>query len=950
MSLDRWQISLLGEVSARRPECHVARFATRKAGSLFGFLAYQIERPQPRASIADLLWPDVDPATARNRLRVALASLRRQLEPPGTSAGSVLLATRDLLAFRTESSDVDVARFRAALRAATADPSRTLERLRRADEIYQGELMPGYEDDWVVAARQELSDLYLRSQLRLSAIYTDSGEYEPALHHARKAAAAEPLSEMARGAVIRVLLDRGERAAAHAELDAFRKLVRRKTGSRPSHDLEDLLYGRSPKTRATVADRAIQPAVPQPEAENPDVSFARPLGKFVGRAGDIEVLGSLLAMARILTLTGAAGVGKSRLAMEATIASANLFGAGTLFLSAVSLRPDSRIADRMLEALGVRTAGEPSLRRLQGILLSRTCPGTSHRFLLIVDGAELLPSDAIEELSAIVRETPIVTLLATSRRPLGLPGEIEHALRPLSAPEKTTTDLGALADNPSVHLLIERSKEFQPDFQINAHNAPLLSEICRRCEGFPLAIELAAASLRRVPAKKMAHVVAEMETGRSALDGALEHSWAGLPASLQKSAGRLCAFPASWDVDAASAVLNVENGQKTLDDLVANSLIVRDTAGPRARYRFLDAIRKFVCDRTEAQAVGEAQERHARHFFHRAAVFRTVAATLGPWKHQDLVHERENLAAAFDWFLASDPTGVEAARFVIQLPLHFYRFSTMREGRLWISKVSLPDPRSPEEFRLAGRLRMADGLLACQMGDSQAAEPLLAEAIELLARSNSELDCTWAHANHGFALYGLGQFQAAEEKFKLWLHGSYGLLPWVDSAIENLLGFALLAQSRLEEAGEEFHRSIRLNESLDDPASTVHSWLGIARIAWMKGEREEALELYRRCLNQATRFGDNRACAYSAQGFARVFAAAREWEYSAQAFGIAQRLRDEQGLRADAADQIDNEACIAGARKALGDRYKVLWQIGYEMGRNEAAAWLGQTNYRPNPF
>lgn len=947
MGWESWQISLLGEISARRPGEQVTRFATRQAAALFGFLAYHLGKPQARDYVSELLWPDGDPATGRTRLRVALASLRKQLEPPGTAAGSVIEATREQIELRGESCEVDVGRFRAALRAVQADRDRALQHRLRADEAYKGELMPGHREDWVTAARRELSELHVKNQLCLCELFRQGGRGDEALKHARKAIAADPLMELPRAAAIRVLLDRGDEGAARAELEAFKRFAYQRTGIRPSKDLEKLFY----EPRETLGRlRSPEPpeGQPEPDAVSPEPvpfrrpSLIRPPGAFIGREAELEQVGSLLAIARVLTLTGPAGVGKTRLALEAAAKFGELFGAGAMFLSASGIGSDSSIAERVLEELGAPATQDNAARRIEEVLLSRVQTGDRRGFLLILDAMEVLSAEAIAELGRILRDAPIVTLLATSRRRLTLPGETEFGLLPLPTPGETVLAPADLARSPSVQLLIERSKVARADFQINSKNATLLGEICRRCEGFPLAIELAAASLRRTPAKGIARETAATHGGGRALAGALERTWSSLPLPLQKAAGQLCAFPGSWDAEAASAVLKSETAQRTLEELAANSLLVREGPGRETRYWFLETVKTFVEERTSPELLSEARERHARHFYRRAESFYAVARTLGPWKHEGLGGERENLACAFDWFLGREEGHITAARLAVRLGGYFYRSCMMREGRRWISRLNLPTPRSSSELLLSGRVKVVDGVLACQMDDAEAATEVLGEAVELLKRSESQLDLLWAEANLGFALYGIGEFKAAEEKFRLWLQNSSGHFQWVDSAFRNLLGFSLLAQGRFVEAEAEFRASIALNEELDDPASAVHSWLGIARTEWARGELDRALQLYKDCLKSASQFKDSRAGAYAAQGMARVFCSMGAWECAAPAFGIGERVRYEQGMREDAADRKDNGASMGQVKAALGERFEGLWRSGYEMSRTEAIFWLGQ--------
>ncbi|HLV79533.1 MAG TPA: winged helix-turn-helix domain-containing protein, partial [Chthonomonadaceae bacterium] len=181
-----WRIEMLGRLRVRRGDRDLTRFSTYKTGALLAYLAYNQSRSHARERLMDLLWPDEVPEAARNSLRVALASLRRQLEPPGVAGGSILLADRMQVQLNPASVTTDVAAFEAMVQAA-GQAEKPLERERLLEEavaLYGGELLPGYYEDWITAEQQRLADAYIGAVRALTVVYAATGQMERAIEHA----------------------------------------------------------------------------------------------------------------------------------------------------------------------------------------------------------------------------------------------------------------------------------------------------------------------------------------------------------------------------------------------------------------------------------------------------------------------------------------------------------------------------------------------------------------------------------------------------------------------------------------------------------------------------------------------------------------------------------------------------------------------------------------------
>jgi predicted ATPase/DNA-binding SARP family transcriptional activator len=242
-----WRIELLGGLRAARGEQVVTRFRSQQTAALLAYLAYHPRHAHPREVLIEMLWPECEPEAGRNRLRVALSSLRRQLEPPGVPAGAVLIADRVSVRLNPEACSTDVAAFDAALKAAAraAAASERAERLREALELYQGELLPGHYEAWVFPERQRLSEAFFQALDGLLAYLDRIGDLAGATEWGWRGVRVDPLREEAQRALIRLLARGGQREAALRQYAELERLLQQELGDLPA-----------PETRALV--RAIE--------------------------------------------------------------------------------------------------------------------------------------------------------------------------------------------------------------------------------------------------------------------------------------------------------------------------------------------------------------------------------------------------------------------------------------------------------------------------------------------------------------------------------------------------------------------------------------------------------------------------------------------------------------------------------------------------------------------
>jgi DNA-binding SARP family transcriptional activator len=238
-----WRIEMFGGLRAARGTEEVRRFRSQKVGALLAYLAYYAHRAHPRDTLIEILWPECDPDAGRNRLSVSLSSLRRQLEPPGVPTGGVIVADHAGVRLNPQAVTTDVAQFESALQAASRAGSSTerRERLSEAVELYQGELLPGYFEEWVLTERERLAEAFLEAVGQLVAHLEQVGDLPRAIQGARRMVAADPLREETHQTLIRLLAAAGQPDAALRQYRELERVLDEHLGDTPAPESEALV-------------------------------------------------------------------------------------------------------------------------------------------------------------------------------------------------------------------------------------------------------------------------------------------------------------------------------------------------------------------------------------------------------------------------------------------------------------------------------------------------------------------------------------------------------------------------------------------------------------------------------------------------------------------------------------------------------------------------------------
>jgi predicted ATPase/DNA-binding SARP family transcriptional activator len=584
--------------------------------------------------LSDALWGDEPPPTARATLQTHISKLRRAL---GDDTGDVLVNRPPgyLLDVSTETVDAD--RFEAAVDAVRPmlgeESTLAIAELDHALSLWGGPAFSEFASTpWAHAEATRLDELRLialelRNDARLVA--GDPGSVVGELEGFTR---QYPLRERFWEQLMMALHQSGRQAEALRVGQAFRGHLRDELGLDPS------LGFRSVETAIALDDESVRasPSVGGPSAARvpssgfsegtaPVSSWAPGLAtELVGRETDLDQVVAAMAAARLVTLTGPGGVGKSTLAAEAVRRTADRFDDGVRFVELAAVQDAGAVLAAVAQSLGVERRAERSLAESITEVLG------SRQLLLVLDNCEHVIAAVGDLVSRVVRWCPEVRLLATSREPIGVAGETVWPVGPLGVPSRTDLALDLLLTTPAVQVFLARAIEAAPAFELTERSAPAVAELCIELDGLPLALELAAARMASMSPIQLADRLHERfallggAAGRDprhrTLVDLVQWSYELLSEKERTLLARVSVFAGGFDLEAAERVCGVEplapaEVAHLLVGLVDKSLVVANHADGQVRYAQLETLRHFGAERLRAQPDQiEVRRGHVRAF------------------------------------------------------------------------------------------------------------------------------------------------------------------------------------------------------------------------------------------------------------------------------------------------------------------------------------------------
>jgi non-specific serine/threonine protein kinase len=681
------------------------------------------------------------------------------------------------------------------------------------------------------------------------------------------------------------------------------------------------------------------------------------LSSFIGRGAELLEVRRRLAVTHTVTLTGAGGIGKSRLALRAADELARHFPDGAWLVKVAALESPELLTNALANSLGVYERGDVGiddalLDHLQG-----------RRVLLVLDNCDTLLEACRELVASIVSRCRGVRVLCTSRQRLGVPGEAIVAVTPLGVPAAAEPlSLAEVADAEALRLLVDRARGVAPSFALTEENCATASDICRRLDGLPLAIELAAVRLASMTADDLLQRLDDRfrlltaEGGQqplrhTALRTTVEWSHELLGEKGRILWRRLSVFAGGFSIEAAEDVcsddrLEREQILELIGNLVDRSILTMAQQGRTGRYRFLETMRLFGAERL--REAGEEAELRRRH-----ALWYAELASPGerPWWARgaqaevlDLFEaEWANVEAALDFLARSTPDAQIGLRMAADLWLYWIVRGRYRLGRRHLEAFLALAETSSTTRAMA---LWASGFLAQTTGDHDVALARFEEAQDISARTGADREL-------GYALIGLGlvRLRRGESELALELFSAArDAMLRVDDPTGRSLGLwcfatALVAAGQIDDARRLAREGLKISEWAADGfgRGNLSALLGI--VEWLLDDAEAGEARLKEALPTLEQIGHRWGMVTGVEGLAWVAASTGRLDRAALLLGAGASLLEELGITLAPYWRAYHDDCEVAAREGLGDaRYQAQWEKGFALPPGaQVAAALEQT-------
>jgi predicted ATPase/DNA-binding SARP family transcriptional activator len=946
------KLSLLGPPRVEW-DGHEVVLSLRRGLALLAYISLT-DRLHRREELCALLWPDVDERDARSRLR-------HTLHRTGELVGHSLFdAEGDAVGL---ANDIDVWLDTWRLERALPDRRIRQEQVRELREVaasYRGDFLSGFTipdsptwDDWQFLEREHFRQLAGQLFRTLAEEELAAGEWEIGVSHARQWLSLDHMHEPAHRLLMQLYAASGQHAAALRQYEQCVRTLQSELGVEPESETEALhqsIRARRFTVQAATASADIPPVAQRasPKTVPTELAPSSPgragghniptgLARYIGRESERDSVMDLLERTALLTLTGPGGVGKTRFAIELASRVAEEIRREVRFVELGSLTDPARVPATVAAVLGVAdAAARPTVDTLIRALQGR-------RPLIVLDSCEHVIDACSDLVEALLHGCEGVSVLATSREPLGLSWEAVWPVAPLDVPDEISAGrVEAIAAVESVQLFVDRARMLRPSFTLGEANAADVAEICRRLDGIPLAIELAAVRLRILSPRQILERLDDrfhlltggsraMPARQRTLEATIDWSHHLLTEAEQVLFRRLAVFAGGWTLEAAEEVCAElkEDGPGILDllaSLVDKSLVTVDVRTATPRYGLLDTIRAFALNRLKASD-DEAATR-ARHQTWCFDLLREASYPLwGPeqviWMAR-LDNEIDNIRAALDWCEQSPETVSEALE---QCTFSLYRYWDVRglasEGR---SRLSTLLALAPDHARPGG-VAQSEAFLAHFYLTGGLAQEARDRAVAAAEKAR-DADDPWA------LIHTL--------MVSMIVHG---LLHDFDR-IPSLCG-----------------EGLEVARIIGHPFGTApwNYWLG--EVACMEGRLDEGERLLQECRDFVATIGDTRelSTVIFVQGHAallrgdlpRALCLIQETlkeRYASRDAQVVPHCLDALGWVASALADSDGAARLLGAGQAAADRAGVIllpvWQADRDRASTETRSRLGEQRFQ----
>ncbi|WP_435590897.1 protein kinase domain-containing protein [Nocardia sp. bgisy118] len=706
---------------------------------------------------------------------------------------------------------------------------------------------------------------------------------------------------------------------------------------------------------------------PVPSASSVSAKAPHPLEltSFVGRRVELAEVKSLLARSRLVTLTGIGGVGKTRLATRVATGAQRDFADGVWLVELAELHDGGLLPEVIATALELR----PRRRLVLEVLVDHLA---SRRLLLVLDNCEQIVDAAAKVAETLLRACPALRILTTSREPLGIGGESVLRVRPLTVPDpdRRPTLRGAPRYD-AVTLFVARAAAAVPGFALTEDNLATVTEICRRLDGLPLAIELAAARLRALSPEQIRQRLTDRyalltrgsrtaPSRQQTLRWCIDWSYSLCTKAEQAVWAQLSVFAGSFELDAAEQVCRDDLGDENLLDvltaLVDKSILIREESGPAVRFRLLETVREYGRDKLDE--TGEYTKLRRRHTdWYRQLAEDAEADWISPrqldWIAR-LDREQPNLREALAFCLDDTEAKSEAAlSFAAALQLFWLPRGQLGEERRWLDRALATGPAAATPLRAKALWRAA--LVTAAQDDSRALSALLVQAQRLAEQTEHPIVHAFAELTQAIRAVSSGGPPPVRAPLEAAL-GSFTAQGDVYGQIWTLIALCWTQELQRDGAAPRpYHeKALAIAESHGDSLHRSYVLWGAAVAAWRQADRDRALALLRQELQLTRQQKDQLMGGIALEILAWVVGSQGSVRRAAVLLGAATAQSRSTGIATVpfATLMVHHDECERVARHELGRRaFETAFRegaaldldaaIGYALGEQPQATAAG---------
>ena len=955
---------------------------------MLAYLAIEADRPHPREQLAALFWPEHSQSAAYANLRQTLSRLRKAL-PTEADPSTFLTVTPQTIQFRSDLAGVgvDVWRFDALVEAATAHQqthqsvhgARTtctdcMTRLAEAGELYRGELLAELHvdgegrsfEEWLVVRREAARRAAVSGLQALVQQHKTADDHEQVRRWAMRLVAVDPWNEDAYRSAMRAFALTGDRTSALAQYEACRRVLGDDLGVEPGVETT-VLFER-------IRDGALVPeATPAVDSRpvTPPTNLRADLTPFVGREADLASLTTLQVdgKARLLTLSGVGGMGKTRLALELARRQLGRFADGVFLVALAPLTSSDDMVPAIASAIGVTiNAGDPHYGGdARNALLTAL---RDKHLLLVLDNMEHLLAGGVDVVADLLAAAPSVALLVTSRERLNLHGEHHYVVRGLPY---ASNGGGPATVAPAVQLFVQAARRVQPGFALDDHHVADVLRICELVDGMPLGLELAAAWSEALSPREIASEIErsldflavewrDVPERQRSMRAVFDSSWRLLDDGERRAFRQLAVFRGGFTRAAAAEV-----GETTLaglTTLVRKALLNRIGSGDgpeTGRYEIHELLRQFAVEKLDTSPEERATiaARHAAFYLALAdaATGKVVSSEQSEWLER-IEREHDNIRAALAW--TSGSADVELGlRLCTALWPFWQRRCHLAEGRRWFGDFLGRASATVDPDVLASAY-VGAAWLAHDQDDFERADELFESSLHIDRAIGTSARTAAVLAHRGVMARGQGRYGAAIALVgdSLALARSAGDEVGVAYALFRL-GLVTREHGEYDRAAAAYDECLATYRRVGDRSGESFALLGLGDIARDRGEHERVVIHCEQSLAITRELGRQWGIAFALNNLALAAVMRGDLEEAAHVAGEALATFRAHGIRGGVLELLVTTGQISlaqgrrdEARATLRDAVVQGWPAGplwlvvtgiEELGRVAGAAVGRQT-------